>query len=172
MSNNTSYSNLETTIDMTSSIDLPLIVVPVTWPAPSQTEPISTSAAAAASITTTTTVTPPLYPWSQTSKNSEPNSKPTAWHPASASPRCSNTASSGGHKCRVWCEGPCFGCHPFGGTSGGRGGGKGKGGGGGGKDGDKSSSECSTETATICSTACIASQTCGFDLHNHKRMRG
>jgi hypothetical protein len=129
---------------MTSSINLPLIVIPLTIPVPSQTS----------GFTTTTTLTPPPIPWSQTTPDPELNTKTTTFRPGSISPPCATPTD---------CGGPCLTCLPFGEDSGGGGGGGVGGGGGGGGGDEESSTECSTETATICTTDCIVSQTCGYD---------
>ncbi|KAF7164009.1 hypothetical protein CNMCM5623_008648 [Aspergillus felis] len=134
-------------VQVTSSIDLPHMVYVL---------PPDNQESTAPSMTTT--ITPPPYPWSQTTKDPKLNTRPTQWVSRSPSPSASHGSPGTGHRCGAFCNGPCLLCPPnIGGSSAG---------GGGSSSGSDSSEgndeDCSTQTARVSSTACIAGSGCDF----------
>ncbi|KAL4883403.1 glycosyl hydrolase family 71-domain-containing protein [Aspergillus karnatakaensis] len=144
-------------VEMTSSITLPGIIYVLP---PFETGPTPTRI--------TTTITPPPYPWTETGKDTAPNTRTTTWSPGTASPSATKGSKGTGRPCRPWCN-HCLLCPPDWGIST-PGGGGGTGGGGGGSGGGSSNGdpneteddECSTRTAQICSTACVEGSGCDF----------
>jgi hypothetical protein len=121
---------------MTSSIDLPHIVYVLP---PYGSDPTVPS--------TTTIITPPPYPWSQTTKDHALNTRSTSWSSGSVSPTASPGSPGTGDLCSDFCDGPCLLCPPF----------WGKLSGGGGSSGSlNEDDDCSTKLARVCSTTCIA----------------
>ncbi|KAK6343403.1 hypothetical protein TWF730_010992 [Orbilia blumenaviensis] len=152
-----SYAVGPYTLEMTSSIDQPPVIITRTKTPPSTlTNTARISDTTTPSVTTTTIYLTPYPPTTTSGGDTRLNTRPTTWTRGPPGPSC--TAGCGS-PCFIWCRfgfGPtclfcpppwCLGCPPIGGNNGG-------GGGGGGGDPNDPSTSCKTVTATSCLTLC------------------